>query len=100
MGEVQSLEVRKVPLQIKESKTMSENKLIENAKKEREFLHDISTPIMIASGHVEYLVNEGFEKDPEKAKYRLEKAFSSLQKLTDKLQERRKVLKALSGDNQ
>lgn len=78
---------------------MSEDKLIENAKKEREFLHDISTPLMIAQGHLEYLATNGFEKDPEKASYRVEKAFSSLQKLTAKLEERRKVLKALSQEN-
>ena len=78
---------------------MSEEKLIENAKKEREFLHDISTPLMIAQGHLEYLASAGFEKDPEKAKYRIEKAYSSLQKLTAKLEDRRKVLKELSKEN-
>ncbi len=79
---------------------MSEKNLAEHLKKERDFLHDISTPIMIASGHLEYLVNEGVNKDPEKVKYRIEKAFSSLQKISEKLQDRRKILKSLSGEIQ
>lgn len=78
---------------------MSDEKILELIKNEREFLHDISTPLMIASGHLEYLVNQGTEGgDPEKTRYRMEKAYASMVKLTDKLQERREALKALIGE--
>ncbi|MCB0407665.1 MAG: hypothetical protein KDD34_05625 [Bdellovibrionales bacterium] len=78
---------------------MSDDKLIENAKAEREFLHDIATPIMIVSGHLEYLLKNGFEQDPQKAKERIEKAHANIAKLSDKLVARRKVLHEISGVN-
>ena len=53
---------------------------------------------MIATGHVEHLVTNGFEENTEKTRYRLEKALDSLNKLTEKLHERRKVLKSYSGE--
>lgn len=76
---------------------MSDDELKKYAKDEREFLHDISTPIMIAMGHLEYLSQEDPRTDIEKTKVRIEKSFKSLKKLSDKLQERRKSLHQISG---
>ena len=78
---------------------MSDEKLQKYAKQEREFLHDISTPIMIAMGHLEYLMEDDFKTDLEKTRMRVEKSFNNLQKLSDRLHERRKVLHKINGVN-
>jgi hypothetical protein len=76
---------------------MSDEKLQAYAKEEREFLHDIATPLMIALGHIEHLIDHPGTEDEERIKYRLDKAFSSLKKLSEKLHERRKDLHNISG---
>jgi hypothetical protein len=76
---------------------MSDEKLQAYAKEERDFLHDISTPLMIALGHLEHLIEHPGTEDEVLIKYRLEKSFISLKKLTEKLNERRKNLHTING---
>lgn len=76
---------------------MSDEKLQQYAKDEREFLHDIATPLMVALGHVEHVFEHPGSEDEERTRQRLEKAYNSLKKMSEKLHARRKTLHAITG---
>ncbi|MCB0412922.1 MAG: hypothetical protein KDD50_01230 [Bdellovibrionales bacterium] len=64
-------------------------------KEERAFIHDVSSPLMIAIGMVDFAVNlcqKEEQEDPEKVIQKLEKAQKALKRIGELLKERRKTL--------
>lgn len=61
-------------------------------KKERAFIHDISSPLMIAMGMIESLNNGLDEDSAEDQKMKAEKALKALNRIADLVKERRSLL--------
>lgn len=62
---------------------------------ERVFMHDIATPIAVALGMIDLIIDDsssGVTVLPENAMKRLEKAQAALLKLQDMMAARRKIL--------
>lgn len=64
---------------------------------ERKFLHDVSSPLTVALGHTDALLQKGGFAEAETK--RLNKIMESLQKITTMIQNRRQELKS-SEDSQ
>lgn len=77
---------------------MSDDKLMEQVLAEREFLHDISTPLMVAMGNLDQVIRKYLNDDPKLALDRLNKATEALQRITERLSDRRSVLHTMSQD--
>lgn len=76
---------------------VNEGMLNEQIKSEREFLHDLSSPLMIAMGMVD-AARDKLDPSQSEADEKLEKAKNALRRLTDKVNERRQELKILAKD--
>ncbi len=79
----------------KTRKTASELSLFELAQEGREFLHDISNPLAIASGLVEAFRDETArekQKLTEGQKRKLDKMVKALERIEDAITEHRKRL--------
>ena len=64
--------------------------LLAQIKKERVFVHDLATPIMIAAGMLDVVLNKMDESDLNRAK--VIKAQNAVQKMADLLKNRRTEL--------
>ncbi|MCB0362564.1 MAG: hypothetical protein KDD35_07575 [Bdellovibrionales bacterium] len=59
------------------------------------FTHDISSPLMVASGNIEALLSEKAKPNPSGDLERLKKVKTALDKITQLLKEHRAELKAM-----
>lgn len=66
------------------------NDILEQIRYERDFIHDLATPLMIAMGMSDYVLNS-LEANTEDFE-RLTKAKNSLNKINEIIKARRKVL--------
>ena len=69
-------------------------------KKERMFLHEISNQLVIAQGMASFVTDsiDDSNEDSELVKKRADKLLASIEKMTDRISERRTYLHSLSED--
>lgn len=64
----------------------------DDIKKERAFIHDLSSPLMIAMGMIESLQTGLDEDNIKDQKMKAEKALKALNRIADLVKERRSLL--------
>ena len=64
-------------------------------KEDREFLHAIATPLMVASGQLEFVRIKNFEMPKAEREEHISKTEMALKKVFDLLQERRTEVKTV-----
>lgn len=65
---------------------------------ERDFLHDLATPLMILNGHLELLKKKYNELDDTERQLKLDKCLHASEKLNHLLNERRRYVKSLTEE--